>query len=133
MMVDFDGPAYLDDHVIPIVAPAPQLVGQVQKAGSILMQLARDLGFTINFKSGKTECIISMRGPGTAVGRRVWAALPVEEGIHYVELEDGARLRLVRLYKHLGITSSSLVMDSAEIAVKSRACRVAAEALRRPI
>ena len=131
--VDLDGPAYMDDFVIPIMGPAAELLPRIAEAGNIMLQLAAEYGLCINFKPGKTECVLAMRGLGTAQGRRAWAALPVQDGVPCIPLNGGAQLRIVRSYVHLGICASPLSLDSAEVAAKARACRVAAAALRRPI
>ena len=69
-MVDFDGPAYVDDFVLPIVAPASTILDRIREARDIICGLAKEIALTLNFKGCKTECAMAPRGRGHAPGRR---------------------------------------------------------------
>ena len=125
-------PTFFDDMVVLLEAPTPEgLVSSLSQATSLAIACAAKLGFLVNFRPGKTEAVISLRGRGALALREDLAREVV--GDHWGELllQCSSRLRLVERYVHLGITfaESRAKRSCAEFASRSSAARGTACAL----
>ena len=74
---------YVDDAVIPILAPASEIVHRLCRTASIAKFMYECYGLSVNFSKGKTEAIMSFHGAGAqAVRHRVFveccSSLPCE-------------------------------------------------------
>ena len=102
---------YIDDHVAMLVARSPQRLFELGKAAlQVIREELGRLGFVINWKPGKTEAFVSLRGHGAAEAIRQLAAA---DWTMPAGCDTGApQLRIVKEYKYLG----SWVADDGGVA-----------------
>ena len=127
--VKFRDISYHDDLVLPIVAPAHQLVDATAKAASIVFYVFAMFGFSLNFTKGKTEAIIVFAGPGSIKARtdlfKSESSVPVD-----VKLR-GIHLRFVPNYKHLGTHTNISASPAEEVAFRMALMRADVHKLRK--
>lgn len=98
---------YVDDEAVYLTASSPKALSI---AIEILFRLLQDAfakyAFKVNWKRGKTEMMLKMRGKNA---RRVYADLVCNHGGEEVILLPGGRgyVHLVDVYKHVGTTVTS--------------------------
>ena len=122
--------AYVDDAVIPIVAPAPLIVARLVTTASVAKLVYENHGLELNFGAGKSEAVMSFHGPGAQQARRqVFTELG---GILDCDGFGASTfpLRVVGKYRHLGgiITGSGDLFP--EIGSKMAMVRQTARQLR---
>ena len=97
------GPVWMDDLCIGITASTPDAL--ISKAGTItaiLLETLEGYGMTPNLKRGKTELLLSLRGPGMRRCRRERFG-PQTDGTLPVICESGTKfISVVGQYQHLG-------------------------------
>ena len=114
---------YIDDTALSIVAPAKLLVQKCARTAEVAYATFHAYGMELNFKAGKSECLLAWRGPLSHQAR-----LSLEK--------DGCQcicscknmsfiLRFVDKYKHLGTTLLSY--GSLSLEVSCRACIIVSE------
>ena len=65
------GVAWVDDDAIPISADTPDsLLDSLALAAQVVQAVAARRGLTVNFKKGKTEAVVHLRGQGAVEARQ---------------------------------------------------------------
>jgi hypothetical protein len=102
-------PTYMDDLVIPLRNEGPdKLLTNVVRAAKFLVESMARYGLIIIFAAGKTKGIVFLSGRGLAAARaRLWEELPLVDGVPALQLACKQQLRIVKQYKHLGITTTA--------------------------
>ena len=117
-------PAWADDVAFLLQNPSPQqLVSDVARAICVAQSRLRKLGVTMNFRTGKSEVILQLRGAGTAALRR---PLLIEQGCWLEFTNDfGSKehIRISEHYTHLGgcvVPSGTLMPELQQRAKQAR-------------
>ena len=105
---------WADDVAVMLpMCDATDVVAQIQACIPVLDQHSRRMGVSLNYDSGKTEALISLRGKGCVAVKR--SLLSTDEPSVPVYIPDGTafRLRLVETYQHLGnvVTAGNACAD----------------------
>eukprot|EP00438_Fugacium_kawagutii_P032107 Skav212431 [mRNA] locus=scaffold1479:102244:107277:+ [translate_table: standard] len=97
------GPTWMDDTCLMVSGDtASATVSRVAAAAGIFIDECRGFALTPNLSAGKTEIVLSVRGPGTKRVKKQFFADPQSQFLT-VCCEDGTeRIRLVGEYLHLG-------------------------------
>ena len=96
--------SYMDDIALPLQASCPlELLKKVTSATEILDRHLTSHNLRLNFKPGKTEPVLQLRGPASREAGQVITSL----GSACLQLSNGQSLRVVSGYKHLGVFFSS--------------------------
>ena len=91
-----------DVAVLLPMADASQIEGQLRKALPILDRQSRLIGIPLNYESGKSEALLSLRGAHSVKVRRGLLSDDVPQlSIHFSDTTV-VQLRLVERYVHLG-------------------------------
>ena len=61
--------AYVDDGVVPIVAPAYEIDRKLSVVASVVRSTYQHHGLDLNFSPGKSEAVVSFHGPGAKSAR----------------------------------------------------------------
>ena len=106
---------YVDDDVFPFVHKDPeQIVDQLARAIPIVVDIFASHALVLNFKPGKSEVLLAIRGKGsTAVRRRTLLAHPPAI-LAVTRALGNINVRVVHMYKHLGgivVASGNLVPE----------------------
>ena len=124
--------AYVDDGVIPVVAPAAQLPDKLSQVASVARSTYQQHGLDLNFAHGKSEAIVRLCGPGSKkVRKRLFVdAAGLLDCLGCAG--EKFQLRIVSRYRHLGgiITGSGDM--SSEIGPKMATVRSTVRKLRKP-
>ena len=103
--------SYVDDIALPLRASCPlELLKKVTSATEILDKHLTSHNLRLNFKPGKTEAVLQLRGPASREAGQVITSL----GSACLQLSNGQSLRVVSGYKHLGVflsSSSSMAVE----------------------
>ena len=92
--------SYVDDLALFISHDSPgKLCDRVVDITNRLTEIMASFGLELNMKAGKTECIFSLRGRGTAEAQRQLA----RDGKQIILPTKYAKLRIVQSHCHLGI------------------------------
>ena len=94
--------SFVDDVVVPLIAPANQIIRMLTRLAFIVHQECALRGLLVNFKVGKTQPIIAIRGVNS---NDVSTQLYVEQkSIINVHLADQTQIELqvADVYKHVG-------------------------------
>ena len=124
--------AYVDDGVIPILAPASLIAARVRQTASIAQKYYEEFGFALNFVPGKSADVLAFAGTGAQQARK--QIFVEDQGLVHC-LSGGGQsfvLRVVPRYKHLGgyIVASGDVTQ--EIGPKMAMVRNTSRQLHRP-
>ena len=124
--------AYVDDGVIPIIAPASMIADRIRSTAIVTRTTYEQFGLSLNFAPGKSEVVIAFAGPCAQRARN--DIFSNRNGVLTCDCFDGRPfdLRVVPRYKHLGgyvVASGDL---SQEIGPKMAIVRQTARKLRRP-
>ena len=86
--------AYMDDFAIPLESSRPaRLLRMLLSTAAAISKLAGEFGMEANFRPGKTEAIVVLRGRGTAEAQR---GLSYDANkIGRLQVSDGNTLRIV--------------------------------------
>ena len=98
--------AFMEDiHAFSSHGSAEQAARALAKTAQLYSQVLESFGLLVNWKPGKTEAMLALRGKGAAAAA---THLMRVEGATYLPLEgiQGHVLRIVLHYKHLGIVSA---------------------------
>ena len=96
--------SYMDDIALPLQASCPlELLEKVTSATEILDRHLISHNLRLNFKPGKTEAVLQLRGPASKEAGQVITSL----GSACLQLSNGQMLRVASGYKHLGVFFSS--------------------------
>ena len=96
--------SHMDDIAFPLQASCPlELLKKVTSASQILDRHLTSHNLRLNFKPGKTETVLQLRGPASREAGQVITSL----GSACLQLSNGQSLRVVSGYKHLGVFFSS--------------------------
>ena len=94
----------MDDIALPLQASCPlERLKKVTSATEILYRHLTSHNLRLNFKPGKTETVLQLRGPASREAGQVITSL----GSACLQLSNGQSLRVVSGYKHLGVFFSS--------------------------
>lgn len=96
-------------------ANAEQLVDKTRLATGLLCDICWRHGLEPNFSKGKTECMVHLRGKGSAEQKKKLFDKESPEVIIPSTLRDQVRLKLVAQYKHLGFVVTTGHKIRAEI------------------
>eukprot|EP00438_Fugacium_kawagutii_P012983 Skav230934 [mRNA] locus=scaffold2774:74414:79357:- [translate_table: standard] len=102
-MEEFTGVTWMDDTCLGLsTTQAKDLVPRLGEALSILLDTCRGYGLTPNLRAGKTEVLLSLRGPGSRKLR--WQYHGPQQGrqLPVICEEATVQVHLVTDYKHLG-------------------------------
>ena len=94
-----------DIHAFSSHGSAEQAARALAKTAELYSQVLELFGLLVNWKPGKTEAMLALRGKGVAAAATL---LKRVEGMTYLPLEGIQEhgLRIVSHYKHLGIISA---------------------------
>ena len=123
--------AYVDDGVIPLLAPACSIAARVKETAEIVNKVYAFHGLSLNFAPGKSEAMISFHGPGAQAAR---TDILLDRGAELACSGVGGqvfRLRVVPRYKHLGGVISANGDLLADIGPKMAIVRQTARQLRK--
>ena len=98
--------AFMDDiHAFSSHGSAEQAVRALAKTAELCPQVLVSYGLLVNWKPGKTEAMLALRGKGASVAAD---HLKRVEGVTYLPLKgiQGHGLRIVTHYKHLEVISA---------------------------
>ena len=110
--------SYVDDLALFISHDSPgKLCDSVVDITNRLTEIMASFGLELNMKAGKTECILSLRGRGTAEAQRQLA----RDGKQIILPTKYAKLRIVQSYYHLGIILTKTGCITPEIAKRCKA------------
>ena len=110
--------SYVDDLALFISHDSPgKLCDRVVDITNILTEIMASFGLEVNMKAGKTECILSLRGRGTAEAQRQLA----RDGKQIILPTKYAKLRIAQSYCHLGIILTKTGCITPEIAKRCKA------------
>ena len=121
--------AYVDDLTIMVEAQsAEELESKVSAVLASLNATFQQYGMSMNCEAGKTEVIFAPKGAGTAEvrGRLERGA----KGSRWFVFGHGAKCRVTKQYKHLGIVLDERLQMGPEIARRCRQSNVALHQLR---
>ena len=92
--------AWVDDVAIPVPTQhADQHIEVVQTVLNLALSVFQSYGLRLNFQPGKTEVVCQLRGnKAVALRRKVFV-----QDFATVPIEGGHQVRLVSMYKHLGM------------------------------
>ena len=110
-----------------------ELLRRITLAGGLLSDLCSRRGLQLNYKLGKTECLLRLKGKGTRALRcEIFGAenpsLKLPSTVH-----DGLSVRLVANYKHLGTQISLSSSQMHEIRVRTGQARAVYNKHRRTV
>jgi len=107
-----------------------ELIEAVRRSVELFRWAARHYGLEVNFKAGKSEAIMQLRGKGKLAQLRRWAAPAGGMGID-IEGDDGECdiLRVVPVYKHLGCLQAAGGNLTREFARRAKSASSMAAAL----
>ena len=110
--------SYVDDLALFISHDSPgKLCDRVVGITNRLTEIMASFGLELNMKAGKTECILSLRGRGTAEAQRQLA----RDGKQIILPTKYAKLRIFQSYCHLGIILTKTGCITPEIAKRCKA------------
>jgi len=130
----FPSVLWADDVAIPLATDQPQdLVPLLLDLLCTVRELLHTKGFLLNFALGKTNAIVSFRGPGASSLRTQYQLIPTP-GVE-CEFADGAKawLHFVPRYKHLGTVMTSDHGLEAELSARIGLAASAFSHLGRPL
>ena len=107
--------SFVDDGAFPIMDPSPsKLVEKLRSLVALVYRVMVSHGLLPNFKPGKTEAIMKLRGEGT---KKVMESLRsyTSEVYELPVPEIGETLRITPTYKHLGTMTNPLGTMGPEI------------------
>ena len=114
---------FVDDEAIVITASVPAtLITKFRRAVELLIEVFEYYGMSINWKPGKTEAILVLRGKNAKAEK---SRIQTSENQCYFDVspnsEENVRIHIVPQYKHLGsiITASGSLVPEARQRVKS--------------
>lgn len=94
------GPTWVDDTCLHFeCADACDLSALVREGINVLIDLSEESGFEVNFKEKNTECVMCLRGLGSAQAKHDRG---IENGTFTIDLGRPRVLRVVKSYLHLG-------------------------------
>jgi len=93
--------SFVDDTACPVCAPACSLASKVAAIARVALNTFKCFGLDLNFRSGKSECVLSFHGKGKQLAKRSLAACG--NVTHFVN-PNGIEIALhcVSVYKHVG-------------------------------
>ena len=110
--------SYVDDLALFISHDSPgKLCDRAVDITIRLTEIMASFGLELDMKVGKTECILSLRGRGTAEAQRQLA----RDGKQIILPTKYAKLRIVQSYYHLGIILTKTRCITPEIAKRCKA------------
>ena len=110
--------SYVDDFALFISHDSPgKLCDRVVDIAHRLTKIMASFGLELNMKAGKTECILSLRGRGTADTQRQLA----RHGKQIVLPTKYAKLRIFQNHCHLGTILTKTGCITPEIAKRCKA------------
>ena len=110
--------SYVDDLALFKSHDSPgKLCDRVVDITNRLTEIMASFGLELNMKAGKTECMLSLRGRGTAEAQRQLA----RDGKQIILPTKYAKLRVVQSYCHLGIILTNTGCITPEIAKRCKA------------
>ena len=110
--------SYVDELAMFISHESPgKLCYRVVDITNRLTEKMASFGLELNMKAGKTECILSLRGRGTAEAQRQLA----RDGKQIIFPTKYAKLRIVQSYCHPGIILAKTECVTPEIAKRCEA------------
>eukprot|EP00435_Cladocopium_sp_Y103_P066288 s450_g28.t1 len=97
------GPVWMDDLCVGVTADTPAaLLSKAGTTASVLLETLESFGMTPNLKRGKTELLVSLRGPGVRASKRQLFG-PHSDGTLPVVCETGTKhITVTGQYLHLG-------------------------------
>ena len=114
---------YLDDAVVALVLDDPwELLHGLDIAACAFSSASEKSGLLFNWKAGKTEAIVALRGPGKSEAE---SSCEVIDGVATMALGNGERLRLVDVYKHVGTQTNAMASLTQDAAYRVSTCRQA--------
>ena len=97
--VYYADPTYVDDLALMLRRKRPKaLIGILIKTVSITFRIFNAHGLRLNWKPGKTEAVLQLRGPQT---RDILTEIHWRDG-GWIECEPGVKLHITATYTHLG-------------------------------
>ena len=117
MLLGMDTPvlAWVDDVCIP--APSVSVDAQedlLRKVLCSVIDVFQSYGLRLNFKAGKIEIVCQLRGVGSVAARRRLFV----DGSAMLQVKPDLRVRLVTLYKHLGLLYMQNLSQAHDIEVR---------------
>lgn len=121
---------WADDVSVPMISTtASGLLRVVHDLVPSIDQVFRNFGLHLNYQAGKTEIMIMVKGSEAAQVRETL----LFEQYGTLELSNGASLRAVTGYQHLGILFAQRAALQAEVSERLRKARNAFKQLSKPL
>jgi len=123
MVLPFREVSYHDDLATPVSSPAPLLVHNIQHTATLVIEVFTSFTLSVNFNPGKTEAVISFRGPSAKKEDRQLAKNNYIINIPHTVGGSHSSLRVVPTYKHVGTKAAFSKNGSGEIALRAAVLR----------
>eukprot|EP00973_Karenia_brevis_P006983 946669-Karenia_brevis.AAC.1 len=113
----FTDVSFVDDTIVPVFAPASELLAKVTTALPIIHRVFSEHGFQLNYSRGKSEAMFKFFGPGST---KLKEQIMVGKGaIISFSIANGAKvMHVVSEYKHMG--SKETVSGSMLLEIRRR-------------
>ena len=110
--------SYVDDMAQPVLGPASTLIAKVAQITTKIFCVYSSFGLDVNFKPGKSECIMAFKGPGSKAAR---ARSSIDgDRVPLPDLGDDVFLNIVGAYKHVGTQCSVSADITNEVSTRLR-------------
>ena len=118
--------SYPDDTALTIAAPASEIVNKTAKVAAVCVDVFKTFFFTLNWKTNKSEAIISFKGPGARKAKK-HLIFNLLNQVTLTTLVGQIVLRFVESYVHLG-SKTTACASNVGLEVAHRAAIINREA-----
>ena len=107
---------YIDDTAIPVFSKPAELVNRAKDVAICAADVFYKFHMTLNFNSGKSECLPLWYGKGSVISKRKLADMNC--AVQCAAVGTSFELRFVAKYKHIGTFIDACGCIRSEISVK---------------